>query len=190
MKGTDYALTYLPLGKPDDWKIVCFSDASWGNLPEGGSQGGHLIFISNCEGVANLISWQSHRMKRVARSTLAAETLAAVDACDSALLLSSQIAEIMNIKPLPRNITDNEPLVNASRSTTSVQEKRLRVDISVLREMIDRREIEPLSWVSTEYQLADCLTKQGAKVDNLIAAIKQETRLDPIRLKFMPAWHV
>ena len=92
-KGTEYCLTYLPLGNASNWRIVSFSDASWGNLPDGGSQGGHLIFLVGECGVANLISWQSHRLKRVARSTIAAETLSSVDACDASLLLSSQICE-------------------------------------------------------------------------------------------------
>ena len=190
VKGSNYHLTYLPLGTPELWKIISFSDASWGNLPDGGSQGAYLIFLVGEGGTANLISWQSRRVRRVARSTIAAETLAAMDACESASLLSSQISEIMNIAPIPVTLlTDNESLTNSVLSTKSVEEKRLRVDISALREMVNRKEIESIRWISTDDQLADCLTKQGAKVECLLAVIKQQLRFEQSRLQFMPPRH-
>ena len=189
-RGTECTLCYSPLGDPKAWKITCFSDASWGNLPDGGSQGGYLIFLVGEGGVANLISWQSRRLRRVARSTIAAETLAAVEGCESSSLLSTQIAEVMNIPKIPITIvTDNESLANAVRSTTSVEEKRLRIDISAIREMLNTKEISAVTWVPTKLQLADCLTKQGAKTDNLLAVIKQQMRIDPTHLKLMPIRH-
>ena len=190
-KGIEYNLTFSPLGNPSLWKIVCFSDASWGNLPDGGSQGGHLIFIMGEGGEANLISWQSRRLKRIARSTLAAETLSVMGGCDSSILLATQISEIFenNLKVPILLVTDNESLANASRTTTSVEEKRLRIDMAALREMVNSGEIEEIKWVPTECQLADCLTKHGAKIDHLLAIIKQQIRLNPSNLQLMPPWH-
>ena len=87
-----------------------------------------MIFIIGEYGAANLLSWQSRRLRRVARSTIAAEALSALNCSEAAMLLSNQVAEIMNIKPLPiRLIIDNESLANAAYSTTSVEEKRLRI---------------------------------------------------------------
>ena len=189
VKGSSYNLTYLPLGSPCDWKILCYSDASWGNLRNGGSQGGYLVFLMNSEGRINLISWQSHRLKRIARSTVAAGTLSAMEACETAFLLKSQISEIFDGEGPPIHlVTDNESLANAVRSTTSVEEKRLRVDISALREMLDKGEIREVSWVPAREQLADCLTKQGANSENLIRVLKQQMRFDQSRLCFVPAW--
>ena len=68
-------------------KIVVYCDTSLGNLPDGGSQGGHLIFLVGRNGKCNLVSWQSKRLKRVARSSIAAETLSATDAIDAAVFL-------------------------------------------------------------------------------------------------------
>ena len=42
------------------------------------------------------LSWSSHKLKRVARSTLCAETLAAVEALDNAYLLSAIVGELIN----------------------------------------------------------------------------------------------
>ena len=189
-KGLDYKLTYHPLGDPTSWKIVCFSDASFGNLPDGGSQGGCLTFLVGDKGIANLIGWHSKRLKRVARSTLAAETLACVDACAASILLSHQVSEILNLQSLPIfAVTDNESLANAVRSTTSIEDKRLRIEISSLREMLNRKEITEIKWVQTENQLADCLTKQGAKTDKLIAIAKQQMRIEKTHLRLMPLRH-
>ena len=186
-KGMHYSIHYSDMGDPSSWKILGFSDASWGNISDGGSQGGFLVFVTGETGVANLISWQSRRLRRVARSTIAAETLAASDACETCILLSSQIAEIMGMEKLPIVlVTDNESLANATRSTTSVEEKRLRIDIAALREMVNSKEIHDIRWVPTEHQLADCLTKQGAKSDKLMAVIQQQMRLNSDHLRFTP----
>ena len=185
-KGVAYHISYQDLGDHHNWRIVGFSDASWGNLGEGGSQGGYLIFIVGAEGTANLVSWQSRRLRRVARSTIAAETLALGDACESSMLIASQIAEIMGFKKLPITlVTDNESLANATHSTTSVEEKRLRIDISALRESLCSKEIDEIRWVPTQHQLADSLTKQGAKSDKLLAVVRQQM-LSMSNLQFTP----
>ena len=64
---------------------MCYSDALYGNLDDGRSQGGYLIFFSDGQGNRNLVSCQTRRVKRVAKSTLAAEALALVDAALSVL---------------------------------------------------------------------------------------------------------
>ena len=112
-----------------------------------------------------------------------------MEACETAFLLKSQISELFDSEGPPIHlITDNESLANAVRSTTSVEEKRLRVDISALREMLDKGEICEVSWVPAREQLADCLTKQGANSENLIRVLKQQMRFDQSRLCFVPAW--
>ena len=113
-----------------------------------------------------------------------------MNGCESSILIANQISEILKIAKMPIIVvTDNESLANAVRTTTSVEEKRLRIDMACLREMISTGEIQELKWVATEHQLADCLTKQGAKTDHLLALIKRQTRLDPNSLRFMPSWH-
>ena len=52
-------------------QLVVFSDASLGNLPHGGTQGGHLILLMGQNGKFSPLSWQSKKIRRVVRSTLA-----------------------------------------------------------------------------------------------------------------------
>ena len=57
-----------------------FSDASFQNLPDGGSQGSHIIFLGEeklCRG--HNFSWSSKNIRKVVKSTLAAETFALQD---------------------------------------------------------------------------------------------------------------
>ena len=61
-------------------RLVAHSDASYGNLKGGGSPSGFIVFISDKDRFCSPIAWASKRIKRVVRSTLSAETLAAVDA--------------------------------------------------------------------------------------------------------------
>ena len=69
---------FLPIKFPSDLnfndiRVICFSDASFGNVKNGGSQGGYIIFVADKWGKCAPVSWSS---KRVVKSTLAVETLA------------------------------------------------------------------------------------------------------------------
>ena len=76
--------------------IVSFSDASFGNLPNGGSQGAYMTFLIDNVGVYVPIAWQSRRVRRVVKSTVAAECLAAIEAAENAVLISVALKSILN----------------------------------------------------------------------------------------------
>ena len=69
--------------------IKLFLDASFNNLQNGESQGGFLVFLSGKFNNIVPITWSSTKLKRVARSTLAAETLALSDGCDMSFFIAS-----------------------------------------------------------------------------------------------------
>ena len=69
--------------------IKLFLDASFNNLQNGGSQGGFLVFLSDKFNNIVPITWSSTKLKRVARSTLAAETLALSDGCNMSFFIAS-----------------------------------------------------------------------------------------------------
>ena len=76
-------------------KIVAFSDASYNNLGDGGSQGAHIIFLADDENNCSPMYWASNRIDRVVKSTLGAEKLALVDGSDTAYFISKLLSEIM-----------------------------------------------------------------------------------------------
>ena len=170
IKADDVSVKYAPL-KIEDAKLVVFSDASYGNLRDGGSQGGSIVFLTDGNAAAP-ISWSSHRIKRVARSTLCAETLAAVEALDSAYMISKLGGELFDRDALQIELyTDNKSLFDAINTTNMMLDRRMRVDIAALREMSENNEVS-FFWLETKWQLADVLTKKGASKLKLIEALK------------------
>ena len=68
--------------------IECYSDASFANLEGGGSQGGFIIFLQDTNDVKCPIYWESRKIRRVVKSTLAAETLALLDCAETAVYIN------------------------------------------------------------------------------------------------------
>ena len=94
LKSNEVTLKFQYLGKDGSLKLVVFSDSSMGNLPDGGTQGGHLILLMGESGRFSPICWQSKRIRRVVRSTLAGETLALADGIDNAIFLATLFSEL------------------------------------------------------------------------------------------------
>ena len=67
-------------------------------------------------------------------------------------------------------ITDSKSLYDAAQTSTQIQDKRLRVEMSAIRDSKDKGEIE-IEWTEKSGQLADALTKKGASGQILLEAI-------------------
>ena len=164
---------YFPKLDLNDIKVRVFTDASYGNLPDGGSQGG--IYIELCSGYKSCpIDWESKRLRRTPKSTLAAETIAMVEGVESAFLINNLLEEILYngyAKPQPiQVVTDNFSLFETVKATTACTDKRLRIEMAILRESLARNEFM-LKWVTTSNQLADCLTKKSSNPRNLLSRV-------------------
>ena len=170
--GDNFCLLFEKLSAVEDCIIECFSDASFGNLSDGGSQGGFVIFLKDGEGRRCPVYWQSRKLRRVVKSTLSAETLALVECAEAASYISWIIRDIIKCHNLAVHcLVDNRSLVEALNSSHSVEDRRLRIDIALLKDMLSRGEINSVSWVGTSEQLADCLTKRGASAQRLRAVL-------------------
>ena len=78
-------------------------------------------------------------------------------------------------QPLKINaLTDNKSLHDAVNTTKQVLDRHLRVEISALREMYSKHEIE-LQWIPKDKQLSDVLTKKGASQRSLIQVLQTGT---------------
>ena len=147
--------------------IKTYTDASFNNLPKGGSQGGQIVFIEDNKNNICPVAWNSSKIKRVVRSTLAAETLALTDGCDLSFYVSQITNHIyrQNIKNII--LTDNKSLKDTIQSSNLISDKRLRVDLSALCEMYDKNELE-VKWIPTNAQVSNVLTKRGANRQDLV----------------------
>ena len=161
LKYDNYGTCMTSLGDDiESCRIVVFTDASLNNIAGGATQGGYLVFLANTKNSrCSLISYRSQKIKRVARSTLAAEALACSDGEDAAFLMQNILHEIVG-KVVPIDVyTDNRSLVDARYSTKAVADRRLLVEIGYLRDLTLDTSIS-LRWISTIQQVAGCLTKR------------------------------
>ena len=145
-------------------KIVTYSDASFGNVNGTGSQGGYIVYLT--DGICSFpLAWQSNKIKRVVKSTQAAETLAMVDAAEASVYYQSFLRELVGSLPEYKfDIfckTDNASLHGSVHSNTQIIDKQLRIETAILREMLLKKELASMTWVPTANQRADILTKAG-----------------------------
>ena len=166
------ASLFFPKLNISNIKVKCYADASYGKLPDGGSQGGIFVELLSEEKTCP-ISWQSKRIKRVVDNVMAAEALAMKEALDEGFLVKSLLEELLNQNQRIEleGITDSKALHESVHSTKSANDRRLRIDLTILREYLLNENCK-FKWVSTQDQLADILTKEGdsSKLRQHIAA--------------------
>ena len=81
----------------------------------------------------------------------------------------------MNSMPPLYCITDSNQLYESVHSIKALKDKRLRIDIAVLHEMMKKEELTKVIWVAKTKQLADSLTKRGASTDLLLRVLASGT---------------
>eukprot|EP00971_Amphidinium_carterae_P262464 5206255-Amphidinium_carterae.1 len=158
-------------------------DASFAGEQGLNSQRGAMTFLTvypSQEGGTrgHLLSWESATIKRVVKSTLAAEACAASIGLDRLCYTSTAWASLLGIegtwsekltKLEPGELcTDCKSLHDHLKTTSngSLQEKRVLLDIADIRQNVDEGKVG-ISWIPTACMLADCLTKYVANPQSL-----------------------
>ena len=162
-------------------KLQVYADAAYGNVEQDSetkSVMGHIVFLSNEKDEINPIHWKTKVIERVAEDTKTAETLALETAVDDAVYLSNMIAEVYLGKVgepgLPLIIKeDSKSLIESVYSTRKVRKKTMRVVISSLQQKLKQRTIEDIEHVSSQFQLADILTKKGVSSFMLLKSLEE-----------------
>ena len=109
------------------------------------------------------------------KSTLAAEALALIECAEAAVHIRRLLMEVTRCRNIPvKCFVDNKSLLDSLNSKKNVTDKRLRIDLCVIQDMLKNKEVDTISWVSTSDQLADCLTKKGASTRQLRSAISRD----------------
>ena len=159
-------------------KILLFADASLGNLPNEGSARGHLVMLwcSRTRKV-NVISWQSNKVKRVCHATLDSETLSMIEGLEDAIYVRAVLSELIHNDNRSEVIpiyayTDNKQLYDNVHSSHPCKNRRLRIDIAEIEEMLRLGNITKLSHIVGEQMIADVLTKKHGQVDLLLTVLE------------------
>lgn len=169
--------------------LVTYTDASWACRADGSSQGGQLTvladksILSGERSYFSILSWQSRKLVRKARSSTSAEVQMEANATDSHEFIKQTLLEWFNKERfLPHQtdqimhkvpsvlILDSKNLYDAlSRIQTSglqLEEKRTAIEVLTIRERTVETGIQ-IRWVDSDQQLADGLSK-GHQVEHLL----------------------
>ena len=155
------------------------------------SQCGHIggfcnpqVFNKEDNGRVIICELTSSTIKRVCRSTLAAEANGLLEGCESAGYLRTLLSEMNGDHDSIDSIVANESkfrtgwIIDAEslrgliqRDAGAPNDKRLRVLIAQLREMLNEENTEVM-WADTTVMLADCLTKIGPERQYLLNVLE------------------
>lgn len=160
----------------NDLFVAMYSDATLGSMPNAGSQGAYIILLASQPGKFSPIWRNSKKIRRVVRSTLAAATMAMADGIDASIFICTLLGELISGIPDPTStpivcFTDCKSLHDALKSQKHVSEKRLRLEMSGIKELMECCQIRDVKWCDTHSQLANCLTKKGASSSILRKAL-------------------
>ena len=168
--------------EPSKWYVTVFCDASHGALNNGNdSCGGYLIFLSNGykqghRNIANLLAWKSTKIKRVCRSSTAAETMVLASAMEEGDLIREQIVTMTGMSEdlciLEVYCDSKNALDNLQASTPPDSIKAYRHEYALIQRLLEETNAR-LELISGVEQLADSLTKLGASEVDLIETVNK-----------------
>ena len=82
-------------------------------------------------------------------------------------------------QPMPLTIyTDSKSLYDSLVSLNTVTEKRLLIDLRVLRESYERRELADVFWIPASQNPADGMTKPSSKANGALNRLIATNRLE------------
>jgi hypothetical protein len=131
---------------------------------------GRVLLLENTDSrKVNIFSWKTKKISRICRSVKGAETRSLENGLDESIHFARMFKEIyegkVNLrspKQIPvRAATDNKSVWENLNNTRQCDEKLLRNSIALVKEMVDRNEVETVDWVETSNMLTYALTKKG-----------------------------
>lgn len=156
---------------PDHTEIDVCIDSAFAVNYEKSSQLDILVMIRNTKnGDVNVVHYASTKSKLVCKSVLAAGLFALVDGYDAGYAIRDTVRRLYGKEGIPLVIyTDSHTLYGLCIALLSTTERRLQIDLAMIREAYERREISHLLWISGSIKPADDLSK----VDELCGALAQ-----------------
>ena len=144
LKSQPILLQFPDLMCVGECSIICSADAAFANLKNLSSQGAYIVFLCKSQRKHAPISWKSKKIQRVVKSTIAAETLYKKETDSGSFPIHCY--------------TDNKSLLDSVYFTKTLKEKRLKVDVCIIREMLQKKVISSVNWCTSKIKLVDCLT--------------------------------
>ena len=154
----DTCLKYVPL-ENETVHVAVYTDASFTIVEEEKSQLGVVVVLRDGKANANLIHASSIRARRRARSVLSAEIFALLDGFDAGYVVRKIVSQLLGREVELHIFTDSRSAFHVATTLVRTREKRLMLDVHLLREAYEKREITQINWISGDCNIADPLTK-------------------------------
>ena len=196
MKSEKISVYDLKAQNDEDTLAVGWSDAALANRVDLTSTGGYVIgfvhksMLDGHQGPVSLVSWSTHKLRRVCRSSLAAEAQALAE-CESELFLVRTLwQELLGASIILKNpwetskqtpaalVIDAKALYDMLKqedlTNLSAKEKHTALEVMGLSQHLVEQSTT-LRWVNSLQQLADSMTKLSA-ADSLVQFLKKGQR--------------
>ena len=187
---SDLKLRYIDVAQGGSTALLMFSDAALQNVKDENadstqSQAGWICVEVGTKPDGsfsetpqfNVIAWSSRKIRRTARSSFAAETLAAVDAADNLVHLNFLRTELSGRTGAAHLLTDSMNLKDhVAKKANSTTEKRLKTDLYSLKESVATGELT-LLWVDGDQNIADGFTKSAPAAQKVLELALRSGRL-------------
>lgn len=161
--------------------IVVYTDAGFRSRPNGYSQIGYIILLSDSSSMCNILSFTSRKCSRVAISSFAAETLAFSAGFDAAYTLKTELSEIMQNEIPLLMLCDSAALFDTLTKQTIPSSGRTMLDLHAAREAYTAGEINNIGLIDSKFNIADSLTKVKNQNPALHAFLRTNRITHPIR---------
>ena len=170
-------IVYPKLDLKSKLRLLVYCDASFKNLDSKVNSGrGYVIFLNSGPQVC-VLAWNAGKTNTVCTSVLASESLAMKDAVSHSIWLRAILVEALFGRNSEMSLldiivlTDSKQLYSNLYSTKYVSDHALRLVTESLKDKMAKGEIAEVRHVTSDEQLADCLTKSGVntfKLDSIL----------------------
>jgi hypothetical protein len=139
---------------PGEINVTAYADASGGDKQTGKCTSGCVVRFNG-----DVINWFSRKQKSVAQSSAESEYMALAEAVKEVLWYRSWIYEVLNQRICCIIKCDNQAAMALSENDTiHDRSKHIGIRYHLIRDNVNKRRVR-LSWVPTQEQQADILTK-------------------------------
>lgn len=156
--------------------LAAYGDASLAGNEDLTSQMGGIVCLRDASGNCAPLHWYSKRCPRVVSSILSGETIACVTTFDLAFAIRHTMQEILGRSLDLFLFTDSYSLFSTITKYQCVREKRLMIDLSILRQAYRAGDATNFGFVTSDFMIADPLTKDTT--NPLLDRILQEGKLE------------
>jgi hypothetical protein len=137
---------------------VIFIDSSFVNNSDLSSQIDYVICLADATH-ANVLHWSSIKCKKMTRFVLTIELFAMIHDFDVDSMLKATLTKMLDVVVSLILATNSKSLYDCLVRLRTTIEKRLMIDVMILRQFYERREITKMIWIHDINNSVDSMIK-------------------------------